>query len=77
MGDPAIDLAIAHSFLPVHAHQSFIKAYGEISDANLGISKTKGHLQQPLLVLFGYHSNDPSILREGLRSLKVMAIESD
>ncbi len=74
-GDPAIDLAIAHSFLPVQAHQSFIKTYGDISEETWTLAKLRAIYSNTLLTLFGYHSNDPSIMREGLRSLKVMAAE--
>lgn len=72
-GDPAIDLAIAHSFLPINAHGSFIKNYGNISEETWALAKLRAIYSSTLLVLFGYHSNDPSILREGLRSLKIMA----
>ncbi|KAF3361893.1 Phosphotransferase [Chlamydiales bacterium STE3] len=72
-GDPAIDLAIAHSFLPVQAHQSFIKAYGDISEETWILAKLRAIYSNTLLALFGYHSNDPNIMREGLRSLKMMA----
>ena len=75
LGDPAIDLAIAHSFLPVHAHQSFMKAYGEISDQTWALAKLRAIYSSTYLVLFGHHSNDPIIMREGLRSLKVMSGE--
>lgn len=74
-GDPAIDLAIAHSFLPVEAHKSFIKAYGGISEETWTLAKLRAIYSNTLLILFGYHSNDPNIMREGLRSLKVMAVE--
>lgn len=73
LGDPAIDLAIAHSFLPPQAHESFIKAYGEISDDTWALAKLRAIYSSTLLVLFGYHSNDPNIMREGLRSLKMMS----
>lgn len=75
LGDPAIDLAIAHSFLPPQAHKSFIKAYGEISDDTWALAKLRAVYSSTLLVLFGYHSNDPNIMREGLRSLRVMSNE--
>lgn len=73
LGDPAIDLAIAHSFLPLEAHATFIKAYGNISDETWALAKLRAISSSTLLVLFGYHSNDPIIMREGLRSLKVMS----
>lgn len=75
LGDPAIDLAIAHSFLPKEAHQAFLQAYGQVSEDTWALAKLRAIYSSMLLVLFGYHSNDPNIMREGLRSLKVMSIE--
>lgn len=75
LGDPAIDLAIAHSFLPVQAHEFFIKNYGEISEDTWALAKLRAIYSSTLLILFGYHSNDPSLMHEGLRSLKVMTNE--
>lgn len=73
LGDPAIDLAIAHSFLPARAHKLFIKAYGEISDETWTLAKLRALYSSSLLILFGHHSGDPVLMREGFRSLKVMA----
>lgn len=73
LGDSAIDLSIAHSFLPVHAHKSFRDVYGNISEDTWALAKLRAIYSSTLLTLFGYHSNDPNILREGLRSLKLMA----
>lgn len=75
LGDPAIDLAIAHSFLPLKAHKSFIKAYGEISEETWTLAKLRALFSSSLLILFGYHSKDPILMREGLRALKVMALK--
>ncbi len=72
-GDPAIDLAIAHSFLPVRAHERFLKAYGDVSDSTWTLAKLRAIYHSSLLALFGHHSGDLVIMREGLRSLKVMA----
>jgi aminoglycoside phosphotransferase (APT) family kinase protein len=69
IGDPAIDLAIAHSFLPLQAHEQFIKIYGKISEDTWALAKLRAIYSSTLLILFGYHSGDPVIMREGLRSL--------
>lgn len=73
LGDPAIDLAIAHSFLPKGAHKAFIDAYGEIADGTWALAKLRAIFSSTALVLFGYHSGDPIIMREGLRALNVMS----
>ncbi len=72
LGDPAIDLAIAHSFLPLHAHTKFREAYGEISQDTWSLALLRAIYSSTLLVLYGHHSKDPVIFREGLRSLKIM-----
>lgn len=75
LGDPAIDLSIAHSFLPIRAHNLFKKTYGGISDETWVLAKLRALYSSSLLVLFGHHSHDPIILREGVRSLKMMAYQ--
>lgn len=72
LGDPAIDLAIAHSFLPQKAHKKFRNIYGIISQDTWSLAQLRAIYSSSLLVLYGHHSNDLAILREGLRSLKVM-----
>jgi aminoglycoside phosphotransferase (APT) family kinase protein len=72
LGDPAIDLAIAHSFLPIKAHALFIKTYGPISNETWALAKLRALYSSTLLILFGHHSGDPALLREGLRALQIM-----
>ena len=72
LGDPAIDLAIAHSFLPTQAHTFFIEAYGTISEETWALAKIRAFYSSTLLALFGYHSKDPNLLREGLDAIQRM-----
>jgi aminoglycoside phosphotransferase (APT) family kinase protein len=74
LGDPAMDLSIAHSFLPKQAHKTFRDAYGEISHDTWALARLRAIYSSTMLVLYGHHSGDPSILREGLRSLKVIQL---
>lgn len=69
-GDPAIDLAIAHSFLPVTAHAAFRRAYGEISEETWALAKLRAIYSCSLLALYGHHSGDPDLLREGMRYIE-------
>jgi len=73
VGDPAIDLAIAHSFLPISAHARFKQSYGEISEETWALAKLRAIYVSSYLVLFAHHSGDSALLREGVRSLKVMS----
>ncbi len=73
IGDPAIDLAIAHSFLPIKAHSAFIKAYGDIPEDVWTLAKLRALFSSTMLAVFGHHSQDLAIKQEGLRALNVMA----
>lgn len=73
LGDPAIDLAIAHSFLPQEAHACFLKHYGDVSDETWCLARLRALYSSTILALFGHHSGDPSLAREGLRSLHVIS----
>lgn len=73
IGDPAIDLAIAHSFLPKKAHAKFREAYGKISTDTWSLALLRALFSSTMLVLYGHHSKDTILLREGLRSLKIIA----
>lgn len=68
-GDPAIDLAIAHSFLPEQSHAAFQKAYGQISEETWALAKLRAIYSSSLIALYGHHAGDPDLVREGLRGL--------
>lgn len=72
LGDPAIDLAVAHSFLPPRSHDTFRKAYGNISEQTWSLALLRSIYSNSLFMLYGYHSQDTDIVREGLRSLKLV-----
>lgn len=72
-GDPAIDLAIAHSFLPLNAHAKFRETYGDISNDTWDLAKLRAIFTSTYLTLYGYHSKDLVIMQEGLRSLRIMS----
>ena len=69
VGDRAIDLAVAHSFLPASAHKIFREAYGGVSEETWELAKVRAVYSCQLLALYGHHAKDPDILREGLRGL--------
>jgi len=72
IGDPANDIAIAHSFLPIDAHAKFKEFYGDISEHTWQLSRLRAILSGTYLILFGHYSQDPTIKREGLRTLQVI-----
>ncbi len=75
LGDPAIDLSIAYSFLPADAHALFIKTYGEISRDTWALAQFAALYIMVRLLLSGHHFGDSILMRECLRSLKMVARE--
>ena len=69
VGDRAIDLAVAHSFLPASAHKVFREAYGGVSEETWELAKLRAVYSCQLLALYGHHAKDSDILREGVRGL--------
>ncbi len=72
IGDPAIDFAIAHSFLPDNAQDTFRKCYGPIADDTWSLARFRALHSSAILAVFGYHTQDQAIMREGLQSLALI-----
>lgn len=70
LGDQAIDLSIGNSFFPKKGQDLFRDAYGGIDDATWELAKLRSIYSATMLVLYGYHSDAPNLVREGLRVLK-------
>ncbi len=69
IGDPAVDLAIAHTFLPPEAHEEFKKQYGGIDDATWELAKFRGVYSCAIFTVYAHDVNDAALLREGLLGL--------
>ncbi|HSX04573.1 MAG TPA: phosphotransferase [Rhabdochlamydiaceae bacterium] len=72
-GDPGVDLSIAHSFLPAEAHAEFCSVYGEISENSWLLGRLRALFSCTIITLFGHHSGDSAIEKEGLRGLNQIA----
>lgn len=72
LGDPAIDLSIAHYFLPPESHSFFREAYGFISDETWRLARLRALLHSSLFAVYGKHSNDAAIIRETSIGLKFL-----
>jgi len=66
---PAVDLSIAHSFLPPEAQSLFRKAYGDIEETVWQLARFRAIYHSSVLALYGYKTQDKDILREGLWAL--------
>ncbi len=72
LGDPAADLSIAHSFLPLRSHDAFRDAYGWISKDTWELALLRAMYSSTSFALYGYHSGDHLLKRESLRSLQII-----
>lgn len=72
LGNRAVDLAIVHSFLPMQSHEAFRNAYGEIGQGTWELARLRAIYHSTIMALYGYHSKDPSILREAIASLNLI-----
>ncbi len=69
-GDPACDLAIAHTLLPPHARDEFRAAYGEIDAETWALSRLRGLHLGAALAVYARSASDQRLLREALRAIE-------
>ncbi len=70
VGSIALDLSIAHSFLPPRAHESFCRAYGFIDDATWRLARFRALHYGVILAQYGHAIDDHELLREALLTLE-------
>lgn len=75
LGDPAIDLSIAWSFLPAEAHATFREAYGPIEEATWNRARFRALHYGAVLVDYGSTVRDKAIQQLGEYALR-MNLES-
>jgi aminoglycoside phosphotransferase (APT) family kinase protein len=73
LADSALDLAIAHSFLPPLAHEAFKASYGFISEETWNLARFRALHHSLLLILYGHDIHDVILVREGTRALQYIA----
>ena len=69
LGHPAIDLSIAHSFLPLEAHDAFRHYYGEISQTTWELARVRAIYSLTMIVVYAKDIGDENLKREGLSGL--------
>ena len=65
-GDPALDLSIAHSFLPQFAHAEFRSAYGPVDEPTWQLARFRALQYATYLVPYAHSIGDHDLLREAL-----------
>jgi aminoglycoside phosphotransferase (APT) family kinase protein len=71
LGDPALDLSIAYSFLPSEAREAFWAEYGEVDRATHWRARFKALLYGVILVEYGTDVADEAIVKAGRRALSL------
>ncbi|OJT25620.1 hypothetical protein BO221_07050 [Archangium sp. Cb G35] len=70
LGDPAIDLTLAFTFLPPEARGVFREAYGDIDEATWDRARFRAFHYGVALVLYGDAEGDEAIARVGWDALR-------
>ena len=70
LGDPAIDLTLAFTFLPPEARDAFRAAYGPIDDATWDRARFRAFHYGAALLQYGRSEGDTDIARVGLDALR-------
>lgn len=73
IGHPAVDLSIAHTFLPPAAHAAFRKAYGPIPEDVWRLARFRAVTVMAALAEHAYEHKDRAMLRVGLKGLAFAA----
>ncbi|MFQ5505430.1 MAG: phosphotransferase [Planctomycetota bacterium] len=76
LGNAAVDLSIAHAFLPPAARARFRHAYGPIDDDTWQLARFRALCHSTVVVTYAYAIGDQDLLREGLRSLAHLATDA-
>jgi aminoglycoside phosphotransferase (APT) family kinase protein len=73
LGDPAVDLMIAHTFLPPEAHPAFRRAYGPVAGQTWALARLRGLWHSLAVVGYAAEVGDADLLREGQTGLGYLA----
>jgi aminoglycoside phosphotransferase (APT) family kinase protein len=69
LGDPAVDLSVAHEVLPASAHAAFLAAYGEVSEMTWRRARWRAIHHAVLVADYGIAIGDAALARGALDAL--------
>jgi aminoglycoside phosphotransferase (APT) family kinase protein len=72
LGDPALDIAIAHMMLPPSAHAAFREAYGGIDERTWTVARYRAIYHAVLELDYGVRANDQGMRASGLDTLRLV-----
>lgn len=64
-GDPAVDLAFVHGFLPPKARESFLRHYGPVEEGRWRVARLRALFSALNVLVYGRDVNDEDLVREG------------
>lgn len=68
-GDPAVDLMVAHAFLPEEARPAFLAAYGPVAEDTRRLARFRALHHTLAVILYAHDLGDAALQREALGSL--------
>lgn len=71
IGNPAIDLSIAYSFIPSEGRSLFFDVYGEIDTQTRTLARFKALYTSLLLLLYGHDTGDLDCVRESRHAINL------
>jgi aminoglycoside phosphotransferase (APT) family kinase protein len=71
-GDPAIDLVLAHSFLPPSSHADFLAAYGPVDETSWRLARIRSVYVALILLVYGHSRSDQALINEGTTTLSFL-----
>lgn len=69
-GQAAVDLSIAHSFLPPTAHTAFRKAYGPIAETEWRMARFRAVYHSATVATYAHDTGDEALLGESITALR-------
>jgi aminoglycoside phosphotransferase (APT) family kinase protein len=72
LGDPALDIAIAHMLLPARAHAAFREAYGAIDERTWSAARYRAIYHAILEIDYGIREDDAGMRASGSAALNMM-----
>lgn len=76
LGDPALDLSIAFTFLPPEGRQLFQQCYGKIDSEALRLSRFRALHYALILLKYSHSIGDQTLMREGKFALENVRYDS-
>jgi aminoglycoside phosphotransferase (APT) family kinase protein len=74
LGDPAVDLAIAYTFLPPAAREAFCQAYGPMHDMTWRVARLRGLWHTAAVLTIACDIGDTALEREARQALQHLAL---